>query len=516
MLIFSIFSYSVPLSQDGIMTKQLRILGCAGIFVLILLFYITVPFNVVCDILAQISFDRKIDPESLPYLRLLYHGVTISILLFCMLAMIWNSAIVRALHNACISLNRISATKWLIGICIIGATIRIAMIFFYPNEQVSDFQEYHECARRLAAGEGYLRNGQATAWFPIGYPFFLSMLYRIAGSFAIAGQLANIALSLLIIACTYLVAKKLGSTNTAKLASLIVALWPNLAAYTLLLCSDILFTALFTGLITVLLLYPSKRIIIQCILIGFLFAAATLTRTGLALYAMVAAWYCIVQSPDKRFSRLIGRGIIIMCAAIVIFAPWWIRNYQVFDRFVPLSTNGGFNFWLGNVQLAQGNDPGMPVTWPTREDAVSSHGYKIGLDYIRKHPTKFIIQIPVKIINLFLLDISGFRWVQKGIENSPRSLMVLTGISQLYYMLMLCMSIAGIIHIIRKRTAHYTPGHLLILYTVAYWIMIHCIFFGKDRYHLPLIPLIAVYAGHGFLLVYQFLLHNNKPIQSKE
>ena len=41
--------------------------------------------------------------------------------------------------------------------------------------------------------------------------------------------------------------------------------------------------------------------------------------------------------------------------AIAILAPWTIRNYIVFDRFVPISTNGGFNFWRGNNDVTTGS-----------------------------------------------------------------------------------------------------------------------------------------------------------------
>ncbi len=30
-----------------------------------------------------------------------------------------------------------------------------------------------------------------------------------------------------------------------------------------------------------------------------------------------------------------------------ILMPWWIRNYLIFERFVPLSTAGGMTLWIG-------------------------------------------------------------------------------------------------------------------------------------------------------------------------
>ena len=49
----------------------------------------------------------------------------------------------------------------------------------------------------------------------------------------------------------------------------------------------------------------------------------------------------------------ISRGLKILFVSIMLFclflSPWWIRNYIVFDTFVPFTTTGSKNLYLGNA-----------------------------------------------------------------------------------------------------------------------------------------------------------------------
>jgi hypothetical protein len=45
---------------------------------------------------------------------------------------------------------------------------------------------------------------------------------------------------------------------------------------------------------------------------------------------------------------------LIILIACVVLAPNIIRNYAVFERFVPISTNGGINFLIGNNPQSTG------------------------------------------------------------------------------------------------------------------------------------------------------------------
>ena len=318
----------------------------------------------------------------------------------------------------------------------------------------------------------------------------MSIIYRVFGENPLYGELINVLLSTTLILSAFYTAKNLFSVTVAKYTAIILALWPNLIAYNLLLNSDLLFTSLFSVLI--LLLTQKKYTSLNLFFMGLIFATATLTRSTLALYFLMI--FTAIYYKNKKRSNLIKKLLIFLLGSLLIFSPWWIRNYKVFDRFVPLSTNGGFNFWLANVQLPEGNNPSNEsIKWSKDELSISKMGYRLGFQGIKNNPMQFIKQIPVKTINLFITDISGFKWIKEGMDEKYHpKINLLIALSQIFYMLIMSIAIMGIWVSIKKYPKF---DNQMILLTLLYWIFFHLVFFGKDRYHLPLIPIFAIYAS---------------------
>lgn len=66
---------------------------------------------------------------------------------------------------------------------------------------------------------------------------------------------------------------------------------------------------------------------------------------------------------------LLPKIAIMTLTTLAIIAPWTIRNVIVFERFIPISSNAGLNFWRGNNALSAGDawtDYGAPI-WSTDE-----------------------------------------------------------------------------------------------------------------------------------------------------
>jgi hypothetical protein len=69
------------------------------------------------------------------------------------------------------------------------------------------------------------------------------------------------------------------------------------------------------------------------------------------------------------FQQSIRPLAVASIIAFAILAPWTIRNYLVFDKFIPVSANGSFNFWRGNNEVTNGSpltERGDPF-WSTDE-----------------------------------------------------------------------------------------------------------------------------------------------------
>ena len=52
-----------------------------------------------------------------------------------------------------------------------------------------------------------------------------------------------------------------------------------------------------------------------------------------------------------------GRKSMAVAAevAVLVLLPWWIRNFILFDRFIPFTTAGGLGLWIGATPLGSGS-----------------------------------------------------------------------------------------------------------------------------------------------------------------
>ena len=82
---------------------------------------------------------------------------------------------------------------------------------------------------------------------------------------------------------------------------------------------------------------------------GLLWGLAILTRETVLYFLPLAALWLAWRRPRRRAAR--GRSSSPRrCSSSL---PWTLRNWLVFDAFVPVSTAGALNLWQGNTRLSR-------------------------------------------------------------------------------------------------------------------------------------------------------------------
>ena len=71
--------------------------------------------------------------------------------------------------------------RGVVVILLVALLLRVGWAVAIQNEQVSDANAYHLLARQLATGGTYGFDGTPNSFWPVGYPFFLSVQYRLFG-----------------------------------------------------------------------------------------------------------------------------------------------------------------------------------------------------------------------------------------------------------------------------------------------------------------------------------------------
>lgn len=105
---------------------------------------------------------------------------------------------------------------------------------------------------------------------------------------------------------------------------------------------------------------------------GFLFGCTAMFRPEYTLVAGAFVAFAAVRWAWEREWRLGTAAIGLMLIALLLpVLPWTIRNFVVFERFVPISTGGGKALYVGTFYPADGEYQRVKAILYKRETGIS-------------------------------------------------------------------------------------------------------------------------------------------------
>lgn len=331
-------------------------------------------------------------------------------------------------------------TRWLLACLLaLAAGLRLWWALHFDTLPNHDAKAYLEFARAIADGQGYIAFGQPTAYWPVGYPAMLAAVLKLGGGELLAGRIAQALFGLVSTACVYpLVLRWSGSRVGALLAVGLMALDPTQLGYTSLLISEPLFNCLALGGAALAVTATPGRT--RLAVAGGLLGLAALTRAqGLLLPALVGLWGAL---PGVAWSwRAAARRLLwLHLGLVLVMAPWWARNAQVFGAFVPVSTNGGINLFIGNNPAATGGykwgrEIKAPIAARHKGRHRGGHGeYERGqvaaglaIEYMRAHPGRTLALADQKLRRLLRGDRTPVHWNRSTATDTRRKNRFLRG-----------------------------------------------------------------------------------------
>jgi 4-amino-4-deoxy-L-arabinose transferase and related glycosyltransferases of PMT family len=381
---------------------------------------------------------------------------------------------------------------------------RFALLLFVPVEPSSDAMWYFSRAITIVEHGSYSEGGLPTAFWPVGYPAFLALLFTFTGPHLVVVQFANLVLA----ACTYWLLFYFTKTifksdSTARLSILLLTLYPNNAAYIPFVVSEMLYTCLLLFVSLLMLTRQSTSAILLC---GIAFGFATLIKTQTLLLAPLLA--TIAYSKDwtlHDFKAGIIRAITISILMLAVIAPWTLRNYLVFDEFIPVSTNGGTSLLAGNNPSVVGDyTRDFSDTDPLYKEAGFSAANQVASDrrarelaksWILENPGTFIGMMPKKFFRFWAMDGEGEWGYQAGTpwyEQHAKWFRSIRIVNQIYYFLLLGGFSVAIWRLLRTPAK---PAMYYGLVIAIYFTLISLVFSGQSRYHFPVMPFVLAYAA---------------------
>jgi len=263
----------------------------------------------------------------------------------------------------------------------------------------------------------------------------------------------------------------------------------------------------------------------EALLLGLL-AGVTATAIATILF-LIPLLFCAIglkpSVPARSHFRIVGYALVLLAVAIGT-SPCWLHNYFIARDRVLLSAHSGINFWIGNNPDANGYPrfpPGLragqaamlqdsidvaesAAGHPLKRGEVSQFWSAKAQDYIANYPLAWLRLLGLKLHNFW----SAFQYDDLSIITNLREQGVtLPGI---YFGLFAALALPAMI-----LTWNAAPLGRWITGAIFLQMLALLPVFTTERYRLPIVPGLAVFAAFGLVTLFSnFATGNLRPVLS--
>jgi 4-amino-4-deoxy-L-arabinose transferase-like glycosyltransferase len=427
---------------------------------------------------------------------------------------------------------------------------RLFVAIAWAKEPVWDGHYYHFGAERIARGLGYsedvLSHGlllwKPWVHYPVGYSAVLGFFYRIFGAELVVAPVINAFTGALLVAVVHRIARYYLSRDRARVAAGLCTVHPGLIAYSAVVMTEPLAALLLLGAGLSALHFRGRWQAIAYA--GALLGLATLVRPA----SLLAAPLLIFTQPRPLWHGAV-RAAAASAVALLVVLPWTIRNCQRLDGCALVSTNGGWNLAIGAItetgrfQTLRAADGCPIVTGQVQQDRCWG---EVGRAKIAAAPGRWLSKAPLKLAQTFDHESFAIEYLHEADPDSwpearrvaARELLttfhrLLLAIGALavvawprwntqaraaffaqlalgalvlgvasyaalsdahpFYLLSVLAPLVAALPIPGRPTQGAAGGYLLSVLAVT--ALTHVVFFGEDRYHLVVTPLLCILAA---------------------
>jgi hypothetical protein len=408
--------------------------------------------------------------------------------------------------------GRTGHTSWrtILFLILINLVLRGLWLLYMHPPQTSDFLYYYEHAVQLYRGQGFINHGHVSAFWPIGYPFFLSLIFHVTGPHVIAGLIVQALLSTATVVIIYLMTMAIGvGPKAAALAAIGYTILPSQIAW-----NSVLGTEELCLFLIALSLYLYIRYVRQSLwlvaLSGLMMGFACDVREISALFPLALLVVELICN-RKQWRRALLCVIVFTAGMSTGVAPVTIRNAIVMHHFILVSLNGGQNLWQGlhtNGGYYWSNNPKVnPILKGGSDEFLRDRiGKEVFLNYAVHHPWRIVVNGFKKMGDLYRYDQNVYYFFHAvhvpGWSGWPYRLVL--SVSTWFYRLWMVIALTGIYAVLRNKHIHW---HRLAVLTafIVYNTALMSVFPAWDRFRMPMMPEWAVLFGIGAITLYYWM-----------
>ena len=377
-----------------------------------------------------------------------------------------------------------------LALILIGHTYR-----FKPVDQDFSFGwEMGRIGRAIASGRGFADPFNAptglTAWEPPLYPYLIAAVFRVTGIYTHASALILLSINSIFSALTcipiFLIARRCFSEKVAVWTAWLWALLPSVMYWSTRWVWE---TSLAALLLTLIFWLTLKMEELEgtgpWIAFGLLWGVAALTNTSLVSFLPASglwAWYRC----SKGGRASLGGVVLASLFFAATIAPWLVRNYETFGKFIFIRSNFGAELRLGNGPGADGVwmqwvHPSQNVVEMRRYEQLGEIQYvavrkREAMDFMRQSYGRFA-----------WLSIKRFIYYWGGVPRSSE-IPVLAPFKNSIFLASSVLAFWGLGRAVRRKQ----PGTWLFFWLVLFYPAIYYFVFPHPRYRHPIEPELGI------------------------
>jgi tetratricopeptide (TPR) repeat protein len=345
------------------------------------------------------------------------------------------------------------------------------------------------------------------------YPYVLALIFGVLGKSITIVRIVQILGGSLTVLMTYLLGKQMFRPSIALIAAVLLLLYGAMTFYEGQLLMMWLGALLNVSALVVLHRWRHHPGQGKYAGVGVLIGLSALARANILVFLVILMIWILFISRDTR--RLLNLAVLLLAVVLTIL-PATIHNYLADRDFVPITSNGGVNFYVGNSEEATG------IFYPPKginlvtDDAVrkyverllgrevtaselSRYWYGEAFDFIRENPRRELGLLLRKAAMYFngyeVPQIESYQ-IARSDHGTLRALFI-------NFWLLVSLGLMGMIYLAKDWRKYF----LLYGYVFSFSLSI-ILFFVTARYRVQIAPVLALFAAYTLVVVLPRVLAN--------
>jgi 4-amino-4-deoxy-L-arabinose transferase-like glycosyltransferase len=385
---------------------------------------------------------------------------------------------------------------WLVTVAFVLrlAYILLAHTYNFKPDQ-NDFGFGYEMGRighAIATGRGFAdpfgpMTGP-TAWEPPLYPYLIATVFRLTGIYTHASAFVLLTINSVFSALTcipiFLIARKCFNEKVAVWSAWGWALLPTVMYWSTRWVWETSLAALLLAVIFWMTLELEElNGLTPWIGFGLLWGVAAITNTSLISFLPASGLWVWYRRWKAGKPSLAGIALASVFFAATI-APWLVRNYEAFGKFVFIRSNFG-------AELRLGNGPGADGTWmsylhPTQNTLALQQYEQMG-------ETAYVAERKHQAMDFIDADYGRFAWIsfKRFVyywAGRPRSSEMSALVDNSAFLASSILAFWGLGRALRRRQ----PGAGLFFWLMVCYPAIYYFVYPHSRYRHPIEPIMAI------------------------